>query len=81
MGYNPRMNQRELEMRYRTLTKYATKNRMKCLRREDISGPQFGVIVNDDHTIWRKLPKDPAEDEQFVKDLCDVAKATARKQD
>lgn len=75
------MRQHELDQRYKKLARFATIERIRYARREDMNGTQFGVIVNDDHTIWRRIPKDPAEDEQFVKDLCAIAKAEARKQD
>lgn len=75
------MQQHELEQRYRVLARHANIERMRCDRREDMSGPQFGIIVNSDVTIWAGLPADPTYDASFVKDLCNRAKALARKQD
>ena len=76
------MQQHELEQRYRKLTSLIENtHRMRASRREDMNGIQIGIVVNDDLTIWGHVPNDPSEDEAFVKDLVDKAKAEARKQD
>lgn len=75
------MQQHELEQRYRKLTNLIENtHRMRAERREDMQGPQIGVIVNSDVTLWGNLPHDPADDETFARDLCDRAKAEQRRQ-
>ena len=74
--------QDQLEQRYRKLTQIIENEcRMTPARREDMNGLQIGVVVNDDVTLWGSLPEDPAEDEQFARDLSARAKSEAAKQD
>jgi len=75
------MQQHELEQRYRKLTARIEALRMRADRREDMMGPQIGIVVNNDFTLWGTIPADPAEDEQFVQDLVKRARAEAGRQE
>lgn len=65
------MQQHEIEKRYQKITQLIeNKYRLKAVRREDMNGPQIGIYLNDEHTMWANLPANTEEDQDFVHDLC-----------
>lgn len=73
------MSQNSITSRFTNISYEVQKRRFHAFRRETSGYPEVGVMVNQDLTIWRRLPDNPEDDFNFTQKLIRDVEEEARK--